>query len=71
MLGFATCGGEKLDSRVGAPAVLLRLELAHAERQITEVGGRPELAGTRRSLYPYFFAPAEELAIERRLRTVT
>lgn len=71
MLGFAICGGEKLDSRVGAPAVLLQLELAHAEREIAEIGGHPELAGTRRSLYPYFFAPTEELAIERRLRTVT
>ena len=71
MLGFCVCGGEKIDSRVGAPAVLLQLELAHAERQIAEVGGHPELAATRRSLYPYFFAPAEEVAIERRLRTVT
>jgi hypothetical protein len=70
MLGFNACGPERLDPRIGAPAVLLRLDLAFAERQIAEIGGRPELARTRRSLYPYFFAADEELAIERRLRTV-
>jgi hypothetical protein len=70
MLGFTACGREKLDLRVGAPAILLRLDLAFAERQIGEMGGRPDMARTRRSLYPYFFAPDEEMAIERRLRTV-
>jgi hypothetical protein len=71
MLGFSICGPEKLDPRVGAPAVLLKLDLGFAERQIAEMGGRPELAAVRLSLYPYFFAPHEEGAIERRLRTVT
>ena len=70
MLGFMKCGVEKLDPRVGAPAVLLRLDLAHAERQIAELGGRVEFAATRRSLYPYFFSLDEETAIARRLRTV-
>jgi hypothetical protein len=70
MLGFEECGGEKIDPRVGAPAVLLRLDLAFAERQIAELGGHLELARNKRSLYPYFFARAEESAIERRLRTV-
>ena len=69
-LGFSVCGAEKLDRRIGAPAVLLRLDLAFAERAIAEMGGRPDLAPARRSLYPYFFSPDEELAIERRLRTV-
>jgi hypothetical protein len=70
MLGFSACGTEKLDPRIGAPAVLLRLDLAFAERQIAEMGGRLDLVPTRRSLYPWFFASNEELAIERRLRTV-
>lgn len=70
MLGFSTCGPEKLDARVGAPAVLLKLDLAFAERQIAQMGGRPEVAATRRSLYPYFFTADEESAIERRLRSV-
>ena len=55
---------------VGACAVLLRLDLGFAEREIAELGGRVDLARTRRSLYPYFFAPAEEGQIERRLRAV-
>ena len=70
MLGFCDCGPEKLDPRVGATAVLLRLDLSLAEREIAEVGGRVEFARTRKSLYPYFFAPAEESQIERRLRAV-
>ena len=70
MLDFTEWGSERLDSRIGAAAILLRLDLAVAERQIAEMGGRLELASTRRSLYPYFFAPHEEFAIERRLRTV-
>ena len=71
MLGFSIGGPEKIDRRVGAPAVLLKLDLRFAERQIAEMGGHPELVASRRSLYPYFFAPHEELGIERRLRTVT
>jgi hypothetical protein len=70
MLGFVDCGPERLDARVGACAVLLRLDLGFAEREIAELGGRADLAGTRRSLYPYFFAPSEEGQIERRLRAV-
>ena len=70
MLGFTAWGSERLDHRVGAPAVLLRLDLGHAERQIAEMGGRVEFAATRRSLYPYFFSLDEETAIARRLRTV-
>jgi hypothetical protein len=71
MLGFTVCGEEKIDPRVGAPAVLLRLDLLLAEKQIQQMGGRLELAATRRSLYPYFFAANEESGIERRLRSAT
>ena len=71
MLGFTVCGQEKMDPRVGAPAVLLRLDLLHAENQIQQMGGHLELAATRRSLYPYFFAANEESGIERRLRSAT
>jgi hypothetical protein len=70
MLGFSDFGPERIDPRVGASAVLLRLDLAFAEREIAELGGHPELARTRRSLYPHFFARDEESQIERRLRTV-
>jgi hypothetical protein len=68
MLGFTDCGPERLDPRVGAPAVLLRLDLGFAEQQIAEMGGHIELATEKRSLYPYFFSEREESGIEWRLR---
>jgi hypothetical protein len=68
MLGFSECGSERLDPRVQAPAILLRLDLAFAEQQIAEMGGHLELARVKRSLYPYFFSRREEAGIERRLR---
>ena len=70
MLGFEDCGPERVDTRVNASAVLLRLDLSLAEREIRELGGHVEFASMRRSLYPYFFACEEEAQIERRLRTV-
>jgi hypothetical protein len=68
MLGFSDCGPERLDPRVRAPAVLLRLRLAYAEQQIAKMGGRVELGLRKRSLYPYFFSEREETGIEKRLR---
>jgi hypothetical protein len=70
MLGFERCGQLRSDPRVGAPALLLRLSLAHAHTQIARFGGNPQLGATTRSLYPYAFAPSEEVLIERRLRTL-
>jgi hypothetical protein len=70
MLGFARCGEQRVDPRVNAPAVLLRLELAHAEAEIARYGGHAELANSVRALYPLFFSPAEEQGIERRLRAL-
>jgi len=70
MLGFEPFGEERGDPRVGAPAVLLRLCLAHAQAEIARLGGRIELAASTRSLYPYFFSAKEELSVERRLRAL-
>ena len=70
-LGFEPCGAKRMDSRIGAPAVLLRLALAHAETEIARLGGHAELAReVRASLYPLFFSPAEEQGIEGRLRSL-
>lgn len=68
MLGFEVVGEERACPRVNAPAVLLRLDLAHCEKQIARFGGRRELASTVRSLYPLAFSPAEEDGICGRLR---
>jgi hypothetical protein len=68
MLGFEVLGPERLNPRVNAPALLLCLDLAYAQEQIAYLGGRPDAAEGNRSLYPYFFSPAEEQAVVQRLR---
>lgn len=70
MLGFETLGGERICPRVNAPAVLLRLDLSHTERQIARYGGHRELASSVRSLYPLGFSPQEEEGICGRLRAL-
>ena len=70
MLGFEPLGRLRSDPRVGAPALLLRLCLKHAQAEIARLGGNPNLAPMARSLYPYAFAPREEVMIERRLRAL-
>ena len=67
MLGFERVGPLRLCSRVGAPAVLLRLPLAEMGERIRSCGGRPELLADERSFYPLFFAPADEAGIVARL----
>lgn len=68
MLGFEIKGPPRLNCRVNAPAVLMSLELSHACREIEKFGGRPELAAAEKSLYPYFFSPAEEAGIVNRIK---
>ncbi len=70
MLGFERLTEPRLCPRVGAPAVLMRLELAHAQAQIESYGGQRQLAGTIRSLYPLFFSADEEKGIVGRLRAI-
>jgi hypothetical protein len=67
MLGFQDFGAERECTRVGAPAVLLRLPLEHMGEQIRTWGGLMEQHGEERSFYPYFFAPGAEPGITARL----
>jgi hypothetical protein len=67
MLGFRDFGGERPCTRVGAPAVLLRLELDHMKEQIGRWGGLMEERGEERSFYPYFFPTWDEPGITARL----
>jgi hypothetical protein len=69
MLGFRLIGKARHNPRVNAPAVLLCLNLFHARDQIDRFGGKPEYSLLERSLYPYFFSPAEEEGIVRRLES--
>ncbi len=63
MLGFEQLGPQRICERVNAPAVLLRLRLEHAERQIEIFGGLGKTAEGTRSLYPWFLGPKEEQAV--------
>jgi len=67
MLGFSDFGAERPCTRVGAPAVLLRLPLAHMGDQIRQWGGLMEQHGEERSFYPYFFPVLDEPGITARL----
>jgi hypothetical protein len=57
MLGFHQIGDEKTCARVGAPAVLLHLDLSYMDEQIARHSGRR--SERVRSLYPYFVQPHE------------
>ena len=67
MLGFSDFGAERACTRVGAPAVLLRLPLSHMGEQIRKWGGVMEQHGEERSFYPYFFPVWDEPGITQRL----
>jgi hypothetical protein len=67
MLGFRDFGGERQCTRVGAPAVLLRLELDYMGEQIRKFGGLMETQSNERSFYPYFFPTWDEPGITGRL----
>lgn len=67
MLGFEDFGEERNCSRVNAPAVLLRLDLAFATKQIEKFGGLMAQHGKEKSLYPYFFPLKDEPGLIARL----
>jgi hypothetical protein len=67
MLGFDDFGGERACTRVGAPAVLLRLPLDVMGAHIRKWGGTMERHGEERSFYPYFFPVWDEPGIATRL----
>jgi hypothetical protein len=57
MLGFERLTDARINPRVDAPAVLMALDLHHAQRQIAlHGGGHGEGRCRERSLYPWFFA---------------
>lgn len=60
MLGFQVCSEVRMNPRVQAPAVLMRVALSGVERQIAQHGGRPERAAEERTLYPYAFGAEQE-----------
>ena len=69
MLGFRKEGELKINTRVDAPAYLLRVNLEYVTEQISIFGGTFAADGEteERSFYPYFFSPREERGIINRL----
>ena len=65
-LGFRQIGGMRICPRVKAPALLLHLELAHMDSQISKHGG--SRATKERSLYPYFLSSCEAQSLVDRIR---
>lgn len=66
MLGFQPIGKVRTCQRVGAPAVLLHLELDYMDAQISSLAG---LRGVKdKSLYPYFFPHYKEEGLAYRLK---
>jgi len=67
MLGFRQIGEERICPRVNAPAVLLHLELAYVDEQVSLLAGSPE-PSKMRSLYAYFLPKDEEERVVRSFR---
>jgi hypothetical protein len=67
-LGFEVVGPERLSPRVNAPAVLLAIRFQVIADGLAKYAGRPELARSTRSLFPYGFTPQDEEGILGRLQ---
>ena len=65
-LSFEVAAEERYDPAVGAPAVLMRLDLERSARVIARIGGQRQRRD--RSFYTYFFGPEDTAAIVGRLR---
>lgn len=66
MLGLSQIGEERACRRVQAPAVLMHLELAYVNAQISSRAG--SVGCKTKSLYPYFFSHREEEGLTNTLR---
>jgi hypothetical protein len=69
-LRFEPIGAERTNTRVNAPAVLLCASFEAIAEGLRRFGGKHELAGAERSLFPFGFSPNEEAGILERLRAL-
>lgn len=67
-LGFKVIGPARVSPRINAPAVLLCVSFQTIADGVARYGGKPELAGTTRLLFPYGFSAKDEHGILERLR---
>ncbi len=67
-LGFEVVGPERYNPRVDAPAVLLCVRFQTVAEGLAKYAGKPELATSTRTLFPYGFSPKDEEGILGRLQ---
>ena len=67
-LGFEPAGPERLSRRVRAPAVLLYVPFGVIADGLATYAGKPELANSTHTLFPYGFSAKEEEGILGRLQ---
>ncbi|MFZ6677222.1 N-acyl amino acid synthase FeeM domain-containing protein [Undibacterium sp. Tian12W] len=68
MLKFTVLSDVRDNQQVQAPSVLLGIDLHYVARMIEIFGGKPELADTERSFYPYLFSHEEEARLADRMQ---
>lgn len=69
-LGFDTIGEERINRRVGAPAVLLGTPFSNIRDGIARYAGKPDVPGASRSLFVHGFPPDDEPGVLARLRNL-
>lgn len=68
-LNLEVAGAERTNDGVNAPAVLMKVEFAHIEREVQRLAGRSNVSpADRRLLYCHFFSPREEAGLLQRLK---
>lgn len=67
-LEFHAVGSERHCKRVGAPAVLMRLDFDITKRRVAELGGRWRALPDEKSFYKYFMPANEEAKVVNLLR---
>lgn len=67
-LDFEIIGEERLNARVNAPAVLMKVTFANIARGLHQYSGRADAALETRTLYPWGFPPGDVDGILARLR---
>ncbi len=71
MLKFTILSDVRENQQVQAPSVLLGIDLHYVSRLVEHFGGKPELADTERSFYPYLFSSEEEISLAARMQGVS
>lgn len=69
-LSFCRMSGVRENEQIKAPSVLMSIELDYCVSLVHKFGGRPHLACTERSFYPYFFSQEDEDILLRRLISI-